>query len=159
MIGPSNVETQTAGRSRFWSVVLSGYLRGVPTPLMRSAWRRNDELPFSEVIVVGRRSGRERRLLLNLIEVDGRRFIGHPNGAAQWTHNLAAARSCTLIDRTGRAERVHAREITAPADRDLIIEATTRLPAPTGRIYRAAGSHIRAAGRYFELTPAAEPES
>jgi hypothetical protein len=43
--------------------------------------------------------------------------------------------------------------------REAIIAATTQLPAPSGRIYRAAGRHIRAVGRFFELAPAREVRS
>ena len=138
-------------RSRVWSAVLTAYLRGAPTPVMRSMWHRNPALPFAELVVVGRRTGQERRLLVNLIEVDGRRFIGHPNGRSQWTRNLEAAGACTIVDRSGAAERVRAVELEDGPDRDAIIAATAHLPAPTGRIYRAAGDHIRAVGRFFEL--------
>lgn len=61
-----------------------------------------------------------------------------------------AAGACTLVDRSGAAERVEAVELPNGPGRDAVIAATTHLPAPTGRIYRAAGDHIRAVGRYFE---------
>jgi hypothetical protein len=57
---------------------------------MRFLWRRNLAMPFGELVVIGRRTGRERRLLVNAIEINGRRFIGHPNGHAHWTRNIAA---------------------------------------------------------------------
>jgi hypothetical protein len=151
MTGAVQQDRGESRRSRVWSVVLAAYLRGAPSPLMRFAWRRNPALPFGELVVVGRRTGQERRLLVNVIEVDGRRYVGHPNGNAQWTRNLAAAGVCTLVDRSGGGERVGVSELSDGPERDAVLAATTHLPAPTGRIYRAAGEHIRAVGRYFEL--------
>lgn len=133
--------------------MLTAYLRGAPTSVMRSMWRRNPALRFVELAVVGRRTGRELRLLVNLIEVDGRRFIGHPNGTAQWTRNLEAGAG-TIVDRSGASEPVRAIELPDGPERDAVITATTYLPAPTGQIYRAAGDHIRTVGRFFELLPA-----
>jgi len=155
----AQLEQADARPSRVWSAVLDLYLRGAPTAIMRFLWLRNPRLPFRELRVVGRRSGRERRLLVNVIEIDGRRFIGHPNGRAQWTLNLAAAGACTLVDRAGAAERVRVVEVSDTSVREAIIAATTQLPAPSGRIYRAAGRHIRAVGRFFELAPAREVRS
>ena len=155
----AEIDVANRGRSRIWSAVLDLYLRGAPTPLMRFAWRRNTALPFRELLVAGRRTGRERRLLVSLIQVGERRFVGHPNGRAAWTDNVAAAGTCTLVDRDGTAERVRMVEVSNPADRDAVIDATTRLPAPSGWIYRAARKHIRAIGRFFEVLPATESRS
>lgn len=158
MSSVTRLDQQGARRSSVWSAVLNGYLRGAPDPLMRFLWQRNRSLPFRELRVVGRRTGRERRLLVNLLEVEGRRFIGHPNGPASWTTNLAAAATATLVARDGTFERVRAAEVTG-ADREAVIEATTRLPAPSGSIYRAARRHILAVGRYFEIWPEQDGQS
>ena len=46
-----------------------------------------------ELELLGRRIGRRRRVLLGVIRRDGRHSVGHPDGDASWTANLASAGS------------------------------------------------------------------
>jgi len=148
-----------ARESRLWRLVLDGFLKSAPKPLMRTIRRRNPKAPIEEFVFVGRRTGLERRMLLGLFEVDGQWYAGHPNGTSQWIRNLIAEGGCTVIRRDGIPVRVTASEVTDPEEREAIIEATGTQPAPAGQIYRGARQHIRAAGRYFRLTPIANPGS
>jgi hypothetical protein len=50
-----------------------------------------------ELIVAGRRTGRPRVVLLGFLQVDGRWYLGHPNGSVDWTRNLDIARRATLV--------------------------------------------------------------
>lgn len=144
-----------ARESRLWRIVLDGFLRSAPESLMRTIRRRNPAAPIEEFVVVGRRTGRERHMLLGLFEVDGTWYAGHPNGTSQWVRNLEAAGACTVIRRDGIATRVLAVEI-AGSERDAVIRKTWTQPAPAGWVYRGAARHISAVGRYFRLEPLAD---
>ena len=63
-----------------------------------------------ELRVVGRRSGEVRSTVVNLLEIDGERFLVAPRGETQWVRNLRAAGGGDL--RTGRrAEAFVAHEV------------------------------------------------
>jgi hypothetical protein len=149
IVGPAD-----AHESRVWRAILNGFLKSAPEAVMRQVRRRVPKSPIEEFVFVGRRSGKERRMLLGLFEVDGQWYAGHPNGTSQWVRNLEAAGGCTVIRRDGIPIPVRATEVLDPAEREAIILATGRQPAPAGRIYRGASRHIRAVGRYFRLDPA-----
>lgn len=53
-----------------------------------------------ELRVVGRTSGEVRTTVVNLLEVDGRRYLVAPRGTTQWVRNLRAAGAGSL--RVGR---------------------------------------------------------
>jgi len=144
-----------AHESRLWHLVLAGFLGYVPHSMMRRIRARDPKVPIEEFVIVGRRSGTERHYLLNHIQVDGKRYVGHPNGDAQWVRNLAAAHVLTMIDRTGNAEQLEAIEIGDGPERDDVISWTRTMPAPAGQIYGGAAGHIRAVGRFFRVTPQA----
>jgi deazaflavin-dependent oxidoreductase (nitroreductase family) len=58
------------------------------------AWltRRGISVWGSRVLAVrGRRTGEWRRTPVNLLEVDGARYLVAPRGHVQWTHNMRAA--------------------------------------------------------------------
>jgi len=137
--------------------ILTFFLKGAPTSLMRLVRRRVPDAPIEEFVIRGRRTGRERRMLLGLFEVDGAWYAGHPNGTAQWIRNLEAAGSCTVIRRDGVPVAVRAVEVAPGPERDAVIRATASQPAPAGAVYRAAQRHIRAVGRYFRLEPIDDP--
>jgi hypothetical protein len=107
-----------------------------------------------EVRVPGRRSGRSRRLLVTLLTVGDRRYIGHPNGDAAWTRNVEAA-GIVAMGRPGVAGASFTPIRLPPGDeRDSVIRATRdQQPFPANLAYRAAGRHITAAGVYFRLVP------
>jgi len=54
-----------------------------------------------ELRVVGRRSGAVRSTVVNLLEVDGERYLVAPRGETQWVRNLRAAGGRAEL-RTGR---------------------------------------------------------
>jgi deazaflavin-dependent oxidoreductase (nitroreductase family) len=139
--------------SRAWRGILNFFLKGVPTPVMRVVRNRVKAAPIEEFVITGRRTGRERRMLLGLFEVDGAWYVGHPNGSAQWVRNLEAAGRCTVIRRDGVPVHVLARELPDGEERDAVIRKAGTQPAPAGGIYRGAAGHIQAVGRYFRLSP------
>jgi hypothetical protein len=150
------MSSSQAGESRFWRTVLNGFLKSAPTSFMRMVRRRVPNAPIEEFVIVGRKSGRERQMLLGLFEIDGKWYAGHPNGTTQWIRNVEAAGGCTVIRRDGIPVRVRAIELVDGDERDRVVEATGRQPAPAGAIYRGARSHVRAVGRYFRLEPVPE---
>lgn len=132
-----------------------GFLfRGVPTPAMR-VLRARDLAPLEELVVVGRRSGRVRRVLLSAFERDGQWYIGHPTSPeASWGLNLEAAGSATLDTRRDGPVSVTAVRLEAGPERDMVIdEVVRRQPQPMRTIYRAARGHMRDHGSYYRLTP------
>jgi len=63
-----------------------------------------------ELRVVGRRSGTVRTTVVNLLEVDGHRYLVAPRGETEWVRNLRAAGTGEL--RVGsRVERFTPREL------------------------------------------------
>jgi hypothetical protein len=114
-------------------VALAGFLGYVPHSMMRRIRARDPKVPIEAFVIVGRRSGEPRHYLLNHIQVDGRRYVGHPNGGSQWVRNLAAAHELTMIDRTANRERLTATEIGDGPERDDVIRLTRTMPAPAGR--------------------------
>lgn len=142
-----------ARESRAWRAILTFFLKGAPTPMMQAVRKRVPEAPIEEFVIVGRRTGRERRMLLSLFELDGAWYAGHPNGTSQWIRNLEAAGGCTVVRRDGIAVPVRAVEVTDPVEREAVIRRTGAQPPPAGLVYRGAQRHIRAVGRYFRLEP------
>lgn len=150
---PAGLENRPARESRVWRALLWFFVDKAPTPLMRVLRRAQPGSPFEEFVFVGRRTGKERRLLLALYEIDGAWYVGHPNGTSHWIRNMQAAGGCTVVRRDGSAVRIAASEVEDPALRERILAATGTAPAPAGLIFRAARSHIRAVGRYFLMNP------
>jgi deazaflavin-dependent oxidoreductase (nitroreductase family) len=67
-----------------------------------------------ELWVVGRRSGQVRTTVVNLLELDGQRYLVAPRGATEWVRNLRAAGSGEL--RVGRrVERFRSEELADDA--------------------------------------------
>ena len=113
-----------------------------------------------ELHVPGRRTGRDRPVLLGLLRSDGDWFLGHPNGETAWTRNLAAAGGgrLTLSWPTSILD-ITARRLEPGEERDRAILATGQHVFPGNIVYRLARRHIRAVGAYFaiEATNAGEP--
>src|SRR3954465_3689714 len=62
------------------------------------------------LLVVGRQSGAVRTTVVNLLEVDGERYLVAPRGTTQWVRNIRAAGTAQL--RVGRrTEDVQANEL------------------------------------------------
>jgi len=85
--------------------------RRVFNPLVAFFTKRGLSLMGSRVLsVVGRRSGVRRSTVVNLLPLEGERFLVAPRGHTQWTRNLRAAATAEL--RVGRrVEVVSAREV------------------------------------------------
>jgi len=77
------------------------FSRHVLDPLVSSCTRWGISLWGSRVLSVpGRVSGEIRSTPVNLLDVEGRRFLVAPRGETHWVHNVRAAGQCTL--RVGR---------------------------------------------------------
>jgi deazaflavin-dependent oxidoreductase (nitroreductase family) len=155
------VSTLRPRRSAAWSVVWRvGYrfLR-LLGPVLE--WWIARGLPGLDRVVglrtMGRRTGRARESLITLLTVDGRSYVGHPNGPAAWTRNIQAAGWVEVV--SGRAiGRYAVHRLPDGPERDDVIRATWRQqPFPANLLYRAAARHVAAAGEYHRLEPLAVP--
>ena len=147
-----------ARRSAAWSIVFRVSYRVIRLldPLLRS-WIANGLPGLAGVVdvrTVGRRTGRPRRVLLTLLRVDERWYLGHPDGDVGWTRNAEAA-GWVDIDPPARTGPRHRVTRLGPGDeRDAVIRATwTQQPFPADLLYRAARRHVAAAGVYLRLEP------
>ena len=87
----------------------------VMNPFVRWCVRRGVGLAGArELRIVGRRSGQVRTNVVNLLELDGTRYLVAPRGTTEWVRNLRAAGEGEL--RLGR--RVDAFRATELADAD-----------------------------------------
>jgi len=144
--------------SRFWSVALRWFYRFLvfSDPLVR-AWYR----PFGlgntvDLVVRGRRTGRPRPVLLGLLRVDGRMYLGHPNGDVAWTRNFEAAGEGELDIRGLPPFLVRPIRLPPGPERQAVIRATWRQhPFPGSLMYYLSRGHIRAVGTFFRLEPPA----
>ena len=145
-------------RSAFWTRWFPIQYRLIRRldPLVRAWWSRVGLGDTTDLEVVGRRTGRMRHVLVGLLEVDGRWYVGHPNGPVAWTRNLEAARS-GVVRRPGSAPvDVLVHPLPAGPERSGAIRATfVQHPFPGNLIYRLAGRHIEAVGAFYRLEPAA----
>jgi hypothetical protein len=146
--------------SRVWSLLWRlGYawLR-LTDPLIRAAWRVGGLGITVDLRISGRRSGRRRAVLVGLLEVAGQWYVGHPNGEAGWTRNLAAAGEATVAWPTEVTHHVRADRLPDGDERDAVILATAhQQPFPGNLLYRASRGHILARGVYFRLEPVDDP--
>jgi hypothetical protein len=120
-------------------------------PLVTLVWRAFGLGNVVELRVPGRRSGRQRRVLLGLLRDGEHLFLGHPNGDVAWTRNLEAAGGGTLVLRLPTQIRVGARRLPDGDLRDRAILATGQHVFPGNLVYRLARRHILAAGTFFEI--------
>ena len=147
----------TPRRSAAWQVgfrILYAVLR-VLDPLIRWAWFSVGIGITAKLTVEGRRSGRERSVLVGLLRVHGNWYVGHPNGDVGWTANLRDARRATISPRPEESFEVVAHPLEDGEERAAVIRATAdQQPFPGNLLYRAARRHILSEGRYFRLEPA-----
>lgn len=118
-------------------------------PLVRVIWRAFGLGNVVELRVAGRRTGRQRRILLGLLRAGDRWFVGHPNGDVAWTHNLEAAGTAELIFRPPTAVSIRATRLPDGELRDQAIASTGQHVFPGNLVYRLARRHILAVGAYF----------
>jgi len=84
------------------------FTRRVFNPLIAALTRRGVTVAGSRVLEVrGRSSGQPRRTPVNLLELDGERYLVAPRGETQWTRNLRASGEGRLL--AGR----HSEDFTA----------------------------------------------
>jgi hypothetical protein len=120
-------------------------------PLIRTWWRGYGLGNVVELQVPGRRTGRDRRVLLGLLRDGGSWFLGHPNGDAPWTLNLAAAGGGRLSLSWPTSVAIRARRLGPGPERDRAILATSQHVFPGNLVYRLARAHVRAVGAYFAV--------
>jgi hypothetical protein len=106
-----------------------------------------------DLVVAGRRSGRDRHVLLGLLRVGDRWFLGHPNGDVAWTRNLEEAGTAELRFRGLPPVPVRGHRLELGGRRDEAILATSQHPFPGNLVYRLARRHIRAVGAFFAIEP------
>jgi hypothetical protein len=122
-------------------------------PLIELAWRRFGIGNVVRVVVPGRRSGVPRGVFLGVLRVGGRRYLGHPDVACAWTHNLDAAGGGELELRDGGREPFSAVLLRTGPERDAVIRATfTQHPFPGGPLYWLFQANLRANGRFYRLS-------
>ncbi len=91
-------------------------------PLVRLMTRWGLSLKGSRVLTVrGRRSGQRRDTVVNLLSVDGQRYLVSPRGETQWVRNLRAAGGGSL--RVGRRRETFQATELADADKPPILRA------------------------------------
>ncbi len=143
-----------------WAIAFAAFYRVIrllDRPI-RAWWRRFGLADTVELVVVGRRSGRPRSVLVGLLVVGGRSYVGHPSGDAGWTRNLRAAGRAVVVDRFGRATPVRATPLAPGPERSAAIAATWRQhPLPARLVYRAARRHILRWGVIVRLDVRPDP--
>jgi len=146
----------TPRRSTAWKATLTAIyaLLRLMDPLLRWSWFSVGIGITSKLTVRGRRTGRDRSVLVGLISVGDRWYVGHPNGEVAWTANLRSAGCARLAQRPEAPIDVAAEPLLPGEERDAVILATSeQQPFPGNLMYRAARRHILSEGRYFRLQP------
>lgn len=106
----------------------------------------------------GRRTGRARSTLATIIDVDGRWYVGHPNGPAAWVRNVESAGFVEIEPAGALGARFAVVALGPGPERDAVIRATwSQQPFPANLVYRAARRHVAAVGVYHRLEPMPGP--
>lgn len=123
-------------------------------PLIRS-WMAGGSPGLDGVVqlrYVGRRSGRPRRTLVTILDVDGHWYVGHPNGSAGWVRNIESAGVVEIEPAGAHGSRFAVIRLEPGPERDAVIRATWgQQPFPANLLYRAARRHVAAVGVYHRL--------
>ena len=146
----------TRSHSTLWNAIFRASYAVIRAldPLLRGAWAADGLGITSELTVRGRTSGLHRSVLVGLIAVEGRWYVGHPNGEVSWTANLRSAGRGRIARRSDTPVEVKARPLSDGAERDAVIAATAhQQPFPANVLYWGARRHILSEGRYFRLEP------
>lgn len=123
-------------------------------PLFRWTWFSVGIGITSRLTVRGRRTGRDRSVLVGLLRVGGQWYVGHPNGEVAWTANLRRAGRARIAPRPETVLEVAAVPLASGPERDAVISATgDQQPFPANVLYHLARRHILSEGRYFRLEP------
>jgi deazaflavin-dependent oxidoreductase (nitroreductase family) len=107
---------------------------------------------FPVLTVKGRRSGKSYRTPINVVELNGSRYLVSPRGETGWSRNLRAGGEAWLRLR-GHQARYRATEVP-PAERGPIIR---RLPAEMGQPDAGAVRAAARSGRPPHLPPRRSP--
>jgi len=146
----------TPRRSRAWDLTFRAayaFIR-LTDPLLRWTWFSIGLGITSQLTVRGRRTGRDRSVLVGLIRVNRVWYVGHPNGEVAWTANLRGAGEARIAPRPEASIDVSAEPLPHSAERDaVIVAAAEQQPFPANLLYRGARRHILSEGRYFRLEP------
>ena len=103
-------------------LVPDGFTRKVFNPLVARLTKWGLSVKGSRVLEVrGRTSGELRTTVVNLLTVDGVRYLVAPRGETQWVRNLRAAGTGTL--RVGRRTEAFAADELADEAKPVIIRA------------------------------------
>lgn len=139
---------------RWFFPFLYGFLR-LTDPLWRRLTERRGLGNTVELLVVGRRTGRERRVLVGLLAVNERRYLGHANASAAWLRDLLAEGEGRLIVDRAAPLRVNAVPIEPGPDQDAVVLGASRQhPFPVDLAYRLARASIRVDGVFVRLESA-----
>lgn len=92
-----------------------------------------------ELTVVGRRSGQPRTTVVNVLELDGERYLVAPRGTTDWVRNIRAAGVASL--RVGRrVEHVAATELADEAKAVVLRPYLERWAFEVGRFFDGVGA-------------------
>jgi deazaflavin-dependent oxidoreductase (nitroreductase family) len=108
----------------------------------------------------GRTSGRLRSTPVNVVDVDGRRYLVAPRGRTQWVRNVEAG--STVVLKSGRRRATYRVRSLGEAERPVVLQAYLArfgsfvqryFPVPAGS---PPSAFVAVAGNYpvFELLPA-----
>lgn len=146
------VDPVVPSRAWGWAFRALYHTLGWMDPLLRHWWLQFGLGNVVQVTIPGRRTGSPRRTLLGLLVADGHWYLGHPNGAAEWTKNLEAADGRLLLTFPGQGSiAFQAVPLPPGPERGRAIQATVQHPFPGNLIYGLARRHVQATGRYYRL--------
>ncbi len=95
--------TQTSGTTRYMQ--LDWFTRNVFNPIVSTCTKWGISMWGSRVLSVpGRTTGEIRSTPVNVLTIDGRRYLVAPRGETHWVRNVRVAGDCTL--RVGRRTEV-----------------------------------------------------
>ena len=141
-------------RRAFWRLFfpfLYGVLR-LTDPFWSRLTRRRGLGDTVELVVVGRRTGQARRVMVGLLAVGDRRYVGHANARAAWLANLAAAGEGRLTVDGSSPILVRATRLAPGAEQDAVARAGGyQHPFPVDIAYRVAWASIRRDGVFFRI--------
>ena len=90
-------------------------------PILRVWWRAFGIGITAQLTVRGRHSGRQRSVLVGLLNVDRHQYVGHPNGPVDWTRNLAAAGEARVAQLPGTWATLRAVPLSDGPERDAVM--------------------------------------
>jgi deazaflavin-dependent oxidoreductase (nitroreductase family) len=113
--------------------------RHVFNPLVAFLTRRGISVLGSRVLAVrGRKSGEWRHAPVNLLELDGDRYLVAPRGHVQWTHNMRAAGGGQLL-LGKKVEEFSATEVPDDEKPPILRAYLTRWKAEIGMFFEGVG--------------------